>query len=175
MYLILFLSVPLVIALVLLKAAEMKTRKKYEEFLQAVRKGSEAAIPETFGFEIVMAQGAKDAVSTVTGYDRIQTGYASLPSFIVRYRENEMYIMAVPCPSRTDMEVDQDFILHITTDILREVKLQAMGKVSFYYRNSNRFFAMTVTEYAIPLLMQPADSKKFKSYIKEFAERVNGR
>lgn len=174
MYLILFLCVPLLIALVLIKATEKKTKRKYEEFLQAVRKGSEAAVLETAGFEIVMAQGAKDAISTVKGYDRIQTGYASLPSFIVRYRENEMYIMAVPYPSKTEMEVDREFILHITTDILKEVKFGAMGKVSFYFKDSNRFFAMTVTEYAIPLVMQPDANKKFKSYIKEFAEKVNG-
>ena len=93
MYLILFLCVTLAIALVLIKATETKTKRKYEEFLQAVREGSEAAVPETAGFEIVMGQGAKDAISTVKGYDRIQTGYASLPNFIVRYRENEMYIM----------------------------------------------------------------------------------
>ena len=55
-----------------------------------------------------------------------------------------------------------------------EVKLGAMGKVSFYFKDSNRFFTMTVTEYAIPLMMQPEDNKKFKSYIKEFAKRVNG-
>lgn len=169
MYLILFLCVPLGIALILIKGTEKKTKRKYEEFLQAVRKGSETA-----GFEIVMAQGAKDAISTVKGYDRIQTGYASLPNFIVRYRENEMYIMAVPCPSKTEMEVDREFILHITTDILKEVKLGVMGKVSFYFKDSNRFFTMTVTEYAIPLMMQPEDNKKFKSYIKEFAENVNG-
>ena len=110
MYLILFLCVTLAIALVLIKATEKKTKRKYEEFLQAVREGSEAAVPETVGFEIVMGQGAKDAISTVKGYDRIQTGYASLPNFIVRYRENEMYIMAVPCPSKTEMEVDREFI-----------------------------------------------------------------
>ena len=130
MYLILFLCVTLAIALVLIKATETKTKRKYEEFLQAVREGSEAAVPETAGFEIVMGQGAKDAISTVKGYDRIQTGYASLPNFIVRYRENEMYIMAVPCPSKTEMEVDREFILHITTEMLKEVKLGAMGKVS---------------------------------------------
>ena len=169
MYLILFLCVTLAIALVLIKATEKKTKRKYEEFLQAVREGSAAAVPETVGFEIVMGQGAKDAISTVKGYDRIQTGYASLPNFIVRYRENEMYIMAVPCPSKTEMEVDREFILHITTEMLG-----AMGKVSFYFKDSNRFFTMTVTEYAIPLMMQPEDNKKFKSYIKDFAKRVNG-
>lgn len=174
MYLILFLCVPLVTALILIRVAEMKKRRKYEEFLQAVRKGAEAAVPETAGFEIVMAQGAKDAVSAVPGYDRIQTGYASLPSFIVRYRENEMYIMAVPYPSGTDMTVDREFILHITADILKEVKFGPMGKVSFYFKDSSRFFAMTVTEYAIPLLMQLDDSKRFKSFIKGFAEKVNG-
>ena len=61
-----------------------------------------------------------------------------------------------------------------TTEMLKEVKLGAMGKVSFYFKDSNRFFTMTVTEYAIPLMMQPEDNKKFKSYIKEFAENVNG-
>ena len=85
-----------------------------------------------------------------------------------------MYIMAVPCPSKTEMEVDREFILHITTEMLKEVKLGAMGKVSFYFKDSNRFFTMTATEYAIPLMMQPEDNKKFKSYIKEFAKRVNG-
>ena len=59
MYLILFLCVTLAIALVLIKATETKTKRKYEEFLQAVREGSEAAVPETAGFEIVMGQGQK--------------------------------------------------------------------------------------------------------------------
>ena len=88
MYLILFLCIPLVIALVLIKATEKRNKKRYEGFLRAVRDGSEKAAPQTAGFEIVMAQGAKDMISTVAGYERIQTGYASLPSFIVRYREN---------------------------------------------------------------------------------------
>ena len=35
MYLILFLCVTLAIALVLIKATEKKTKRKYEEFLQA--------------------------------------------------------------------------------------------------------------------------------------------
>ena len=155
MYLIVFLSVPLVSVLICIKLIEKKAEKKHEAFLQVVREGAETAVPETAGFD-----------------GRIQTGYDSLPIFIVRYRENEMYIMTVPYPSSTEMEVDQDFILHITTDILQKVELGAMGKVSFYFKGSNRIFAMTVTEYAIPLMMQAADSEKFKSYIKAFAERV---
>lgn len=173
MNLILFLSVPLAAALVIIKATEKKNKKKYAAFLQAVREGSEAAVPEAAGFEIVMAKGVKDAASMAMGYNRIQDGYESLPSLIVRYRENEMYIMAVPYPSETDMEVDRDFILHITTDNLDSVKFGAMGKVSFFFKGNIHFFAMTVTEYAIPLLMQAEDSKKFKSYINEFAKRIN--
>ena len=172
MYLIVFLSVPLVSVLICIKLIEKKAEKKHEAFLQVVREGAETAVPETAGFESVIAQGAKDIVSSFKGYGRIQTGYDSLPIFIVRYRENEMYIMTVPYPSSTEMEVDQDFILHITTDILQKVELGAMGKVSFYFKGSNRIFAMTVTEYAIPLMMQAADSEKFKSCIKAFAERV---
>lgn len=174
MYLILFFCIPLLLALVLIKLTEKKTQQKHALLLQSIREGSESAVPETAGFEIVMAQGAKDAVSTVKGYDRIQTGYASLPNLIVRYREDEMYIMAVPCPSMTKMEVDPDFILHITADMLREVKLGAMGKVAFYFKDSNQFFAMTVTDFAIPLVTQPAEHKNFKPYIKEFAGNVNG-
>ena len=90
MYLILFLCIPLVIALILIKATEKRSKKRYEGFLMAVRDGSEKAVPQTAGFEIVMAQGAKDMISTVAGYERIQTGYASLPSFIVRYRDGEV-------------------------------------------------------------------------------------
>lgn len=45
MYLILFLCVTLAIALVLIKATETKTKRKYEEFLQAVREGSESSGP----------------------------------------------------------------------------------------------------------------------------------
>lgn len=174
MYLILFLCIPLVIALILIKATEKRSKKRYEGFLMAVRDGSEKAVPQTAGFEIVMAQGAKDMISTVAGYERIQTGYASLPSFIVRYRENELYIMAVPCPSLGSMEPDPDFILHITADQLKEVKFGPMGKVAFYFKDSKQFFAMTVMEYAIPLVMQPVERKKFKPYIKEFARRVHG-
>ncbi|MCB6607150.1 hypothetical protein V3C10_07155 [[Clostridium] symbiosum] len=142
--------------------------------IQSIIEGSESAVPETAGFEIVMAQGAKDAVSTVKGYDRIQSGYSHMPNLIVRYREDEMYIMAVPCPSMTKMEVDPDFILHITASMLKEVKLGAMGKVAFYFKDSSQFFAMTVTDFAIPLATQPVEHKNFKPYIKEFARRVNG-
>ena len=42
-----------------------------------------------------MAQGAKDAVATVKDYDRIQSGYSHMPNLIVRYREDQMYIMAL--------------------------------------------------------------------------------
>lgn len=174
MYLILFFCVPLILAFVLIKLTEKKTQRKHGRLLQSIIEGSESAVPETAGFEIVMAQGAKDAVSTVKGYDRIQTGYSSMPNFIVRYRENEMYIMAVPCPSITKMEVDPDFILHITAGMLEAVKFGPMGKVAFYFKDSNLFFAMTVTDFAIPLATQPAEHKNFKPYIKEFARRVNG-
>lgn len=82
--------------------------------------------------------------------------------------------MAVPRPSGTLMEADRAFILHITPDILNEVRLGAMGRVAFYFKDSNRYFAMTVTEYAIPLEMQPVENRKFKLFIKDFAKRVNG-
>ena len=39
MYLILFLCIPLVIALVLIKATEKRNKKRYEGFLRAVRDG----------------------------------------------------------------------------------------------------------------------------------------
>ena len=54
------------------------------------------------------------------------------------------------------------------------MKFGPMGKVAFYFKDSKQFFAMTVTEYAIPLVMQPVERKKFKPYIKEFARRVHG-
>ena len=57
MYLILFLCIPLVIALILIKATEKRSKKRYEGFLMAVRDGSEKAVPQTAGFEIVMAEG----------------------------------------------------------------------------------------------------------------------
>lgn len=97
-----------------------------------------------------MVQGAKDAVSTVKGYDRIQTGYDSLPSFIVCYREDKMYIMAVPCLSTTKMDVDPDFILHITANMLKSVKLGAMGKVTFYFKDSNQFFCNDGNRFRYP-------------------------
>ena len=39
MYLILFLCIPLVIALILIKATEKRSKKRYEGFLMAVRDG----------------------------------------------------------------------------------------------------------------------------------------
>lgn len=174
MYLILFFCIPLILALVLIKLTDKKTQRKHAMLIQSIIEGSESAVPETAGFEIVMAQGAKDAVSTVKGYDRIQSGYSHMPNLIVRYREDEMYIMAVPCPSMTKMEVDPDFILHITASMLKEVKLGALGKVAFYFKDSSQFFVMTVTDFAIPLATQPAEHKNFKPYIKEFAKKVNG-
>ncbi|WP_294143446.1 hypothetical protein [uncultured Clostridium sp.] len=174
MYLILFFCVPLILALVLIKVTEKKTQRKHAMLLQSIIEGSESAVPETTGFEIVMAQGSKDAVSTMKGYDRSSTGYFHMLNLIVRYREGEMYIMAVPCPSMTKMEVDPDFILHVTASMLKEVKFGAMGKVAFYFKDGSQFFAMTVTDFAIPLAMQPAGHKNFKPYIKEFAGKVNG-
>lgn len=173
MYLVLFLCIPLAAALLLIKLTEKSKNKKYGEFRQAVEAGAVRAVPITADFEKVMAQGAKDAVSTVKGYERIMTGYSSLPNFIVCYKEDEMYIMAVPCPSRQSMEVDPDFILHISADMLKEVKFGAMGKIVFYFKDSSQFFTMTVTDYAIPLVMQPGERKRFWGYMKGFAGRVN--
>ena len=82
-----------------------------------------------------------------------------------------MYIMAVPCPSMTKMEVDPDFILHITAGMLKEVKLGATGKVSFYFKDSNQFFVMTVTDFAIPLAMQPAELKTLSHISKSLPEK----
>ncbi|MFR6328268.1 MAG: hypothetical protein ACLUOI_05200, partial [Eisenbergiella sp.] len=141
-----------------IKLIEKRLRKKHDVFTGS-EEGAETAVRNCRSKSLL--HKAKDIVSSFKGYGRIQTGYDSLPIFIVRYRENEMYIMTVPYPSSTEMEVDQDFILHITTDILQKVELGAMGKVSFYFKGSNRIFAMTVTEYAIPLMMQAADSEKF--------------
>lgn len=174
MYLILFFGVTILFALLLVKVTSKRKNEKYGVFLKSAEEGALHAVPETEGFDMVMAQGAKDAISTVKGYDRIQTGYASLPIFIVRYRGDEMYIMAVPYPSIKSMEVDPDFILHITKEMLQEVKFGTMGKVSFFFKDSGRFFSMTVTDFAIPLVMQEAEKKKFKPYIAEFAKRVNG-
>lgn len=174
MYLILFLGGSLLFALLLIKATEKGKMKKYAKFLDAVTAGVAAVVPEAVDFDTVMAQGAKDAISTIKGYERIQTGYDSLPHFIVRYREDELFIMAVPCPSVSSMEVDTEFVMHITKDMLKEVKFGALGKVSFYFKDSSRFLAMTVTDYAIPLVMQHGENVKFKAYIKEFAKRVNG-
>lgn len=61
-----------------------------------------------------------------------------------------------------------------TAGMLKTVKFGSMGKVAFYFKDSSLFFAMTVTDFAIPLATQPAEHKNFKPYIKEFARRVNG-
>lgn len=61
-----------------------------------------------------------------------------MPNLIVRYRKDE--IMAVPCPSMAKMEVDPDFILHITVSMLNEVKLGAMGKAAFYFKDSSQLY-----------------------------------
>lgn len=171
--LVLFFAGTALLALLLIKLTSKGKQEKYGKFLQAVKEGAVKAVPETAGFSYVMAQGAKDAISTVKGYDRIQTGYASLPSFTVCYQGDELYIMAIPCPSVKAMEPDPEFILHITRDMLSQVKFGPMGKIAFYFKDSKEFFAMTVTDYAIPLVMQPEERRKFKPFIREFAARVN--
>lgn len=57
--------------------------------------------------------------------------------------------------------------------MLKEVKLGAMGKVSFYFKDSNRFYN---DSYRVCNSTHDAarGQQKFKSYIKEFAKRVNG-
>ena len=59
MYLIVFLSVPLVSVLICIKLIEKKAEKKHEAFLQVVREGAETAVPETAGLKALLHKGQK--------------------------------------------------------------------------------------------------------------------
>ena len=67
MYLIVFLSVPLVSVLICIKLIEKRLKKKHGGVFRGSegRRGNRSS--ETAGFEIVIAQRAKDIVSSFKG------------------------------------------------------------------------------------------------------------
>lgn len=174
MYLIIFLGIPLLIALVLIKLAMNRKENKYDKFLAAMKAGAMEAAPETAGFNVAMARGAKDTVSTVEGYSSLVEGGNTIPGFIVSYRGDEMYILSIGSAAPDSVKVNPGFILHITCDRLEEVTFGPMGKTTFCFKDSGRIFSMTVTEYALPMVLQEMANQEFKDYIREFAKRVNG-
>lgn len=180
MYLALFLGIPFLTALLIIKLAENRKRQKYDEFVKTVKAGAAKAVPGTLAFETVIAQMVDDDIHMAEGKseaagrsvaggdtpsaDKDAAANPLLAKYIVCYGERGMYIMKVPCPSRESMEVDPDSIIHISADMLQEVKFGPMGKVTFCFKDDGPHFAMAVTEYAVPLVMQPDASKNFKLY-----------
>lgn len=174
MYLILFLAVPLLIALVSIKLSMNRKENRCDKLMAAMKAGAREAAPETEGFNVVMARGAKDTLSTVEGYDRLAAGGDSTPCLIVSYQGDELYVMAIAVAAIDAVKVNPEFLLHITREQLQEVTFGPMGKTTFRFRDSGRSFSMTVTEYALPMVHQEMASREFKDYIREFAGRVNG-
>jgi len=51
-----------------------------------IQEAAVSAVPESADFEKILVAGIKDTVQAMKGYERIQSGYDSLPNYIVCYR-----------------------------------------------------------------------------------------
>lgn len=158
----------MVLAIVLISRYKWKVERTSAPFPQVIQDAAVAAAPETEDFEKVLVAGIKDAVMTMKGYERIQSGYDSLPNYIVCYRGHEMYILTAKYSSRKSIEVDQDRILHFTEDQIQEIKV-GMGKVVIVFKNK-LFFVMAVS--SVLIAPQTEQYEAFMKYIKNLAEEV---
>lgn len=149
-----------------------KRLSEQEEFFSMIRSNVNRLIPATVGFDIVVALGVNDNIAALKGYKKIQTGYSSLPTYIVCYRDDEIFITSVEHPSKKSMDPDADFIVHFTADDVAKVDFGMMGKVALYFKESKNFIVMNVTELAISGMEQKEQCQKFKDYIKAFAAKV---
>lgn len=158
----------MVLVIVLILRYKRNVERTSAPFPQVIQDAAVAAVPETEDFEKFLVRGIKDAVQTLKGYERIQSGYDSLPNYIFCYRGDEMYILTAKYSSRKSIEVDTERILHFTKEQIKEIKV-GMGKVDIIYKNK-RFFVMAVS----PTLIAPQKEQyeAFMKYIKNLAAEV---
>lgn len=150
-----------------------KILSEQEEFFSMIRSNVNGLIPATEGFDIVVAVGVNDNIASLKGYKKIQTGYGSLPTYIVCYRNDEVYITSVEHPSKKSMTPDANFIVHFTVDDVEKVNFGMMGKVELFFKESKNFIVMNVTDLAIAGMEQKEQCQKFKDYMKTFAAKVS--
>ena len=118
---------------------------------------------------VILVAGIKDTVQAMKGYERIQSGYDSLPNYIVCYRGDELYIMTAMYSNRKKIEVDTNKILHFKKEQIQEIKA-GKSRVLIFFKESRRFFAMGVS----PVLVAPQTEayENFMEYIKKLASEV---
>lgn len=160
--------------MVLLIVVILRHKKKVEmssaPFPQVIQKAAAEAVPETADFEKILVAGVKDTVQALKGYERIQSGYDSLPNYIVCYKGDEIYIMTAWYSGRKEIKVDMKKIMHITKEQIQEIKVGG-GKVLIFFKESKMFFAMGVMKVLIAPQTEAYDS--FMDYINRMAAEVN--
>ena len=152
--LITFVGGPILIAVlatILIVRYKRKVERTSDPFPQVIQDAAVAAVPET------------------EGYERIQSGYDSLPNYIICYRGDEMYIMAAKYSSRKRIDVDKDVILHFTKDQVQRIKL-GLGKVDIIFKDKQFFVAGVGPQVIAP---QTEQYEAFMKYIKNLAAEVN--
>ncbi|WP_320934027.1 hypothetical protein [Hungatella effluvii] len=138
-------------------------------FPLVIQEAAVSAVPESADFEKILVAGIKDTVQAMKGYERIQSGYDSLPNYIVCYRGDELYIMTAMYSNRKKIEVDTNKILHFKKEQIQEIKA-GKSRVLIFFKESRRFFAMGVS----PVLVAPQTEayENFMEYIKKLASEV---
>ena len=149
----------MVLVIVLILYHKRQVERTSAPFPQVIQDAAVMAVPET---------GIKDAGQSLKGYERIQSGYDSLPNYIICYRGNEMYILTAKYSSRRRIDVDTERILHFTKEQIKEIKI-GMGKVDIIFKNK-MFFVAAVS----PNLIAPQTEQYggFMKYIKNLAAEV---
>ena len=159
----------MVLVIVLILYHKRQVERTSAPFPQVIQDAAVMAVPETEDFDKFLVRGIKDAGQSLKGYERIQSGYDSLPNYIICYRGNEMYILTAKYSSRRRIDVDTERILHFTKEQIKEIKI-GMGKVDIIFKNK-MFFVAAVS----PNLIAPQTEQYggFMKYIKNLAAEVN--
>lgn len=158
----------IILATILIVRYKRKVERTSAPFPQVIQDAAVAAVPETEDFEKFLVRGIKDAGQTLQGYERIQSGYDSLPNYIICYRGDEMYILTAEYSSRKRIDVDTERIMHFTREQIKDIKI-GLGKVDIIFKNK-MFFVMAVS----PNLIAPQTEQyeAFMKYIKNLAAEV---
>lgn len=159
----------MILMIVIIVRYKNKVERTSNPFPQVIQDAAVKAVPETENFEKLLVRGIKDGIQTAKGYERIQSGYDSLPNYIVCYRGDEMYIMGAEYSSRREIRVDPGLILHFTKDRIQEIKASS-GKVLLFFKDEKLFFAMGVSKVLIAPQTEQYDA--FMEYIRSLAEAV---
>lgn len=159
----------MVLTIVIIVCYKKKVEKTSAPFPQVIQEAAVEAAPESEDFEKLLVMGVKDAVQAIKGYERIQSGYDSVPNYIVCYRGDEMYIMTARFSSRKEIRVDKDLILHFRKEQIREIKISG-GKVLIFFKDSKQFFAMAASRVLIA--PQTESYEAFMKYIKNLAAEI---